>query len=144
MRARTKRLYAVGAAAILVVAAGFLASTALRQHADLFYTPQLLVERGMPEPGQRIRVGGFVEYGSRENGDGAEILFTIGDGSGETVRVSYTGLVPDLFREGQGVVATGRFEQGSRVFVAKEILAKHDEDYQPRELEGLEPPSTGA
>jgi cytochrome c-type biogenesis protein CcmE len=137
MRARTKRLYAVGVAAILVIAAVFLASAALRQHADLFYTPELLVERGMPEPGQRVRVGGFVALGSRENGDGAEILFTIEDGSGESVRVSYTGLVPDLFREGEGVVATGRFEAGSTVFIAEEILAKHDENYQPRELEGL-------
>ncbi|MFN3212278.1 MAG: cytochrome c maturation protein CcmE [Henriciella sp.] len=137
MRARTKRLYAVGAAAVLVVAAVALASTALRQHADLFYTPELLVERGMPEPGQRVRVGGFVAIGSRAIGEGAEMLFTIEDGSGETVRVSYTGLVPDLFREGEGVVATGRFEAGSQVFVAEEILAKHDENYQPRELEGL-------
>lgn len=137
MRARTKRLYGVGAAAILVVAAVALATTALRQHADLFYTPELLVERGMPEPGQRVRVGGFVEIGSRRNGEGAEMLFTIEDGSGETVAVSYTGLVPDLFREGEGVVATGRFEEGSTTFVAEEILAKHDENYQPRELEGL-------
>jgi len=139
MRARTKRLYAVGAAATLIVVAGLLAMTALQRHADLFYTPSLLVERGMPEAGQRVRVGGFVAVGSRQNGEGAEILFTIEDGSGETVRVSYTGLVPDLFREGEGVVATGRFEAGSVVFVAEEILAKHDENYQPKELEGLSP-----
>ena len=144
MRARTKRLYAVGAAAILVVAAAILASTALSRHADLFYTPELLVERGMPEIGQRVRVGGFVALGSRENGDGAEILFTIEDGSGETVRVSYTGLVPDLFREGEGVVATGRFADGTDIFTAEEILAKHDENYQPRELEGLTKPEPGA
>lgn len=143
MRARTKRLYAVGAAAVLIVAAGVLASTALQRHADLFYTPQLLVERGMPEIGQRVRVGGFVAVGSRQIGDGAEMLFTIEDGSGETVRVSYTGLVPDLFREGEGVVATGRFEQGTDVFRAEEILAKHDENYQPKELEGLSPSETG-
>ena len=139
MRARTKRLYAVGAAATLIVVAGLLAMTALQRHADLFYTPSLLVERGMPDAGQRVRVGGFVEIGSRQNGEGAEILFTIEDGSGETVRVSYTGLVPDLFREGEGVVATGRFEEGSVIFVAEEILAKHDENYQPKELEGLSP-----
>lgn len=142
MRARTKRLYGVGAAAVLIIAAAALASTALNRHADLFYTPQLLVERGMPDAGQRVRVGGFVETGSRQMGQGAEILFTIEDGSGETVRVSYTGLVPDLFREGQGVVATGQFESGSTVFVAEEILAKHDENYQPRELEGLSPSET--
>ena len=137
MRARTKRLYGVAAAALLVFSAVALASMALRQHADLFYTPELLVERGLPEPGQRVRIGGFVAMGSKTLGEGAEILFTIEDGSGETVRVSYTGLVPDLFREGEGVVATGRFEAGSNVFIAEEILAKHDENYQPRELEGL-------
>lgn len=141
MRARTKRLYAVSGAAVLVIAALALAAMGLRQHADLFYTPQLLAERGMPEIGQRIRVGGFVQPGSRQNGEGAEMLFTIEDGSGERVDVSYTGLVPDLFREGEGVVATGRFIEASDVFVAEEILAKHDENYQPRELEDLENPN---
>jgi cytochrome c-type biogenesis protein CcmE len=144
MRARTKRLYAVSAAAILIVAAGALAFMALGRHADLFYTPELLAERGMPEAGQRVRVGGFVSIGSRVSGEGAEMLFTIEDGSGETVRVSYTGLVPDLFREGEGVVATGRFDADSPVFMAEEILAKHDENYQPRELEGVTRAETGA
>lgn len=142
MRARTKRLYAVGVAATLVIAAVVLAGAALRQHADLFYTPQLLAERGMPEAGQRVRIGGFVQPGSRRNGEGAEMLFTIEDGSGETVNVSYTGLVPDLFREGEGVVATGQFEAGQDHFTAEEILAKHDENYQPRELEDVERPSS--
>ncbi len=68
------------------------------------------------------------------------MLFVIEDGSGETVQVSYTGLVPDLFREGEGVVATGQFEAGHTLFVAEEILAKHDENYQPRELEDVERP----
>ncbi len=139
MRARTKRLYAFGLAATLVVAAVALAWVGLGRHADLFYTPQLLVERGMPDAGKRVRVGGFVETGSLVNGDGAEIRFNIVDGSGETVLVSYTGLTPDLFREGEGVVATGQFETGSRLFVAEEILAKHDENYQPRELQDLGP-----
>ncbi|MEM9055039.1 MAG: cytochrome c maturation protein CcmE [Pseudomonadota bacterium] len=142
MRARTKRLYGVGLAAILVIAAVALAAMALSRHADLFYTPELLVERGMPEAGQRIRIGGFVQDGSRRNGQGAEMLFVIEDGSGETVEVSYTGLVPDLFREGEGVVATGRFEADTALFVAEEILAKHDENYQPRELEGVERPES--
>ncbi|MEL6857544.1 MAG: cytochrome c maturation protein CcmE [Pseudomonadota bacterium] len=142
MRARTKRLYAVGAAAVFITAAMVLAWSALGRHADLFYTPQLLAERGMPEAGTRIRVGGFVQIGSRTKGEGAETLFTIEDGSGEKVRVSYTGLVPDLFREGQGVVATGRFGEGADVFVAEEILAKHDENYQPRELEGVTRPDS--
>ncbi|MEM8617656.1 MAG: cytochrome c maturation protein CcmE, partial [Pseudomonadota bacterium] len=109
MRARSKRLIAVSLASVLVTASVALAAIALRQHADLFYTPELLAERGMPEAGQRIRVGGFVEPKSLRNGKGAEILFAIVDGSGERVAVSYTGIVPDLFREGEGVVATGRF-----------------------------------
>lgn len=138
MRTRTKRLYGVGFAAILVVSAAILAAFALRQHADLFYTPELLVERGMPEPGQRIRVGGFVEPGSLTFGEGAEMLFNIVDGSGEKVSVSYIGIVPDLFREGEGVVATGRFAEGSVTFGAEQILAKHDETYEPRELRDLE------
>ena len=144
MRARTRRLYAVGFAAVLVISAVAVAGVALRQHADLFYTPQLLVERGMPEDGQRVRIGGYVQPGSRRNGDGAEMLFVIEDGSGETVQVSYTGLVPDLFREGEGVVATGQFESGNSIFVAEEILAKHDENYQPRELEDVERPASAA
>jgi cytochrome c-type biogenesis protein CcmE len=142
MRTRTKRLYAVGIAAVLVTASVALAATALRQHADLFYTPEMLVERGMPEAGQRIRVGGFVQPDSVRNGEGAEMLFVIEDGSGERVDVSYTGITPDLFREGEGVVATGRFgDDGTRLFVAEEILAKHDENYKPRELEDLENPN---
>lgn len=141
MRARTKRLYAVSGAAVLIISAVAIASIALRRHADLFYTPQLLVERGLPELGTRIRLGGFVEVGSRRNGEGAATLFRIEDGSGETVEVSFTGLLPDLFREGEGVVATGRFVESHDLFVAEDVLAKHDENYQPRELEDLERPA---
>lgn len=141
MRARTKRLYAFGLSAILVVAAVALASVALGRHADLFYTPQLLLERGMPAPGQRVRVGGYVEEGSLVYADNAEMTFRIVDGSGEMVVVSYTGIAPDLFREEQGVVATGTFDPESSLFTAQEILAKHDENYQPRELQDMEPPA---
>lgn len=137
MRARTKRLYGVGLATLLVAAAAALAAFALRQHADLFYTPQLLAERGMPEPGQRIRIGGFVEKGSLSYGEGVEIVFTIVDGSTAFVRVRYVGIAPDLFREGEGVVATGRFLDEQTTFTAEQILAKHDETYEPRELRDL-------
>ena len=133
MRARTKRLWGVGAAAALLVSAVALAVVALRQHADLFYTPGLVAERGLPEAGKRVRVGGWVQEGSLIFGDGAEMRFLVEDGSGETVEVSYTGIAPDLFREGEGVVATGRFgPEGT--FTADSILAKHDENYEPREL----------
>ena len=144
MRARTKRLYAVGVMAILVSAAVALAATALKRHADLFYTPQMLVERGLPEMGTRIRVGGYVEPGSIDYSDGAEMWFTVVDGSGETVRVSYSDIPPDLFREGEGVVATGRFDEAGNMFVAESVLAKHDENYQPRELEDIPAPTVSA
>lgn len=137
MRARTKRLTAVGIAAVLVASAAGLAFVALGRHADLFYTPALLVERGMPASGQRIRLGGYVQVGSLAYGEGAEILFNVIDGSSEVVSVSYTGIAPDLFRESEGVVATGTFAQDRDVFMAESILAKHDENYQPRELEDV-------
>ena len=143
MRARTKRLYAVGLMAVLIVAAAVLAATALRRHADLFYTPQMLVERGMPDADVRVRVGGYVEPGSIAYSDGAEMWFTVMDGSGETVRVSYSDIPPDLFREGEGVVATGYFSEGGALFVAESVLAKHDENYQPRELQDVADPATG-
>lgn len=133
MRARTKRLWGVAAAAVLLAGAAGLAAVALRQHADLFYTPGLIAERGMPDAGKRVRIGGWVQPGSLVYGDGAEMRFMVEDGSGELVSVSYTGIAPDLFREGEGVVATGRFDtQGA--FTAEQILAKHDENYEPREL----------
>lgn len=133
MRARTKRLWGVGVAATLLIGAVALATVALRQHADLFYTPGLIAEKGLPDSGKRVRVGGWVQEGSLIYGEGADMTFLIEDGSAKTVTVSYTGIVPDLFREGEGVVATGRFdEQGA--FTAESILAKHDENYEPREL----------
>ncbi len=138
MRARTKRLYAVGIAACLIAGAAVLAFLALRQHADLFYTPQLLAERGYPDEGRTVRLGGFVALGSVEFGENARMTFLIEDGSGETVQVGYVGITPDLFREGQGVVATGIFAPDKSVFQAEQLLAKHDENYQPRELKSLE------
>lgn len=137
MRARSKRLIAVATAAVLVTGAAGLTFAALGRHADLFYTPELLLERGVPMTGQRIRLGGFVETGSLVYGQDAEMRFNIIDGSGEVVSVAYTGIAPDLFREGEGVVATGAFGQDRQLFLAEEILAKHDENYQPRELEGM-------
>jgi cytochrome c-type biogenesis protein CcmE len=133
MRARSKRLWGVSIAAALLISAVALSAVALKQHADLFYTPQLLADQGMPAPERRVRIGGWVQIDSIEYGDGADMSFLIEDGSGETVMVSYTGIVPDLFREGEGVVATGRFDETGS-FTAENILAKHDENYQPREL----------
>ncbi len=137
MRARTRRLYTFGIAAVLLLAAAALAFFALRQNANLFYTPGILAEKGLPKAGREVKVGGWVEPGSLTySGDGSTMEFTIIDNSEGTIHVSYTGIAPDLFREGQGVVASGTFGADG-TFTARQILAKHDENYQPRELRPL-------
>ncbi|MGB3626445.1 MAG: cytochrome c maturation protein CcmE [Henriciella sp.] len=141
MRARTKRLWGVGAVAVVLIAAVALAAVALRQHADLFYTPGLIADKGLPDQGKRVRVGGWVQTGSLTYGDAADMTFLIEDSSGETVEVSYTGIAPDLFREGEGVVATGSFDTDGN-FEAESILAKHDENYEPRELKRAGQPTS--
>ena len=110
MRARTRRLYTFGIAALLIAAAAALAFFALRENANLFYTPEILAEKGLPEEGREVKVGGWVEPGSLTYADGGTTMrFTVIDNSPNTITVSFTGVAPDLFREGQGVVATGRF-----------------------------------
>ncbi|MEH6694707.1 MAG: cytochrome c maturation protein CcmE [Hyphomonas sp.] len=137
MRARTRRLWTFGVAAALLLAAAALAFFALRQNANLFYTPEVLAEKGLPAPGKDVKVGGWVEPGSLTYpGDGSEMVFTIIDNSPDTITVSFTGIAPDLFREGQGVVAIGSFDQAG-LFTARQVLAKHDENYTPRELRPL-------
>ncbi|HAY07193.1 MAG TPA: cytochrome c maturation protein CcmE [Hyphomonas sp.] len=138
MRARTRRLFTFGIAALLVAAAALLAFFALRENANLFYTPQILAEKGLPEAGREVKVGGWVEPGSLSYTDsGTTLVFTVIDNSPHTIRVGFTGVAPDLFREGQGVVATGSFNPDGS-FTARQLLAKHDENYQPRELKPLE------
>lgn len=138
MRARTRRLLTFGLAALLVAAAAVLAYFALRENANLFYTPEILAEKGLPEAGREVKVGGWVEPGSLTYADqGTTLVFTVIDNSPHTIRVSFTGVAPDLFREGQGVVATGNFNPDGS-FTARQLLAKHDENYQPRELKPLE------
>lgn len=138
MRARTRRLFTFGIAALLVLAAAALAFFALRENANLFYTPETLAEKGFPEEGREVKVGGWVEPGSLTYHDeGATMRFTVIDNSPHTISVRFTGVAPDLFREGQGVVATGRFGAEGE-FTARQLLAKHDENYQPRELKPLE------
>ena len=141
MRARTRRLWTFSIAAALVLAAAALVLYAMRETADMFYTPERLSEIGLPEPGQRVKVGGFVEPGSLSYGENARIFFTVIDESPTEIEVTYTGVTPDLFREGSGVVATGSFDEAG-LFEATEILAKHDENYVPRELKHLEVPQT--
>lgn len=115
---------------MLALAAG-LVMFALRDTIVFFYTPSEIEAKNV-QPGTRLRLGGLVKEGSVVRGDGKAITFSVRDGSGE-VRVTYSGLLPDLFREGQGVVTEGVLE-GKGQFRADNVLAKHDETYMPREL----------
>lgn len=138
MRARTRRLYTFGLAALLVLGAAVLAFFALRENANLFYTPEVLAEKGLPREGKEVKVGGWVEPGTLTYSDGgATMQFIVIDNSPNTITVRFNGVAPDLFREGQGVVATGSFAPDG-TFTARQLLAKHDENYQPRELKPLE------
>ncbi len=125
---RRRRLFwIIGLLAGLGVAVG-LASYALRQNINLFYTPSQLAAHEASE-GQRIQVGGLVMQGSlRRSPDSLAVRFTVTDLK-QTVDVVYQGILPDLFREGQGIVANGRWQDG--VVKADEVLAKHDENYMP-------------
>lgn len=123
---------------MLLLAAAALAFFALRENANLFYTPETLAEKGLPREGREVKVGGWVEPGSLTYSDGgATMRFVVIDNSPATITVSFNGVAPDLFREGQGVVATGTFTPEGE-FTARQLLAKHDENYQPRELKPLE------
>lgn len=128
---RKKTLFILlGVLAGIGIAVG-LTLYALRQNLNLFYTPTQLVQKEAPE-GRRIQVGGLVMAGSvRRDPDSLAVRFTITDLK-QQVDVSYTGILPDLFREGQGIVANGRLENG--VVVAEEVLAKHDETYMPPQV----------
>lgn len=133
MRPRSRRLRIVLVSAVLLILAVWLAIFALRLNANLFYTPSSLAERGGAVIGKTIKLGGFVEIGSLRYGNDAEMTFVITDEGPEKVTVVYRGIAPDLFREGSGVVSTGAFNP-EFIFVAESLLAKHDENYVPREL----------
>lgn len=135
MKAKHQRLTLAIVAIIAVIGAGLLAASALRDEAAYFYTPEDAKVKGV-EPGKAIRLGGMVVGGSlKKEADGVTIRFDVTDGKA-TVPARFTGIAPDLFREGSGVVAEGSFDR-SGTFVATELLAKHDERYMPRELEGM-------
>lgn len=128
---RRKTLVILLAVVIGVGAAVGLALYALRQNINLFYTPSQLVEQQAPED-RRIQVGGLVMQGSlHREPDSLAVRFTITDLKHQ-VDVVYTGILPDLFREGQGIVANGRLVDG--VVQADEVLAKHDEQYMPPQV----------
>ncbi|MBC8035633.1 MAG: cytochrome c maturation protein CcmE [Rhizobiales bacterium] len=131
MTRKQKRLSVILAGlAVLGVAAG-LVLFALRDTIVFFYTPSEISEKGV-QPGQRLRLGGLVEKGSWKKSEGTLNSFTVTD-TIKTLPVTYNGQLPDLFREGQGVVAEGMLN-ATGIFVADTVLAKHDENYMPRDL----------
>ena len=135
MKAKHQRLTLLLLAVAAVLVAVLLSMSALRDQAAYFYAPADVARKGLPL-GKAVRIGGMVEEGSvRHGGDGVTILFTVGDETDATIPVTYRGIVPDLFKEGSGVVAEGRFQPGG-LFVADQILAKHDENYMPPQLAG--------
>jgi cytochrome c-type biogenesis protein CcmE len=135
IKAKHQRLILILVAVAALIGAVLLAMSALKDQAAYFYTPSEARAKAV-EPGKAIRLGGMVVKGSlKRAADGISIRFDVSDGKA-ALPVAYTGVTPDLFREGSGVVADGEF-QPDGTFRATEILAKHDERYMPRELNGM-------
>jgi cytochrome c-type biogenesis protein CcmE len=130
MKAKTQRLYLVIGAMVALGGAGVLALSTLGETATYFYSPSDLAAKGLPDAA--IRLGGMVEQGSLVR-QGQTVRFVVTDFA-RTYPVTYTGILPDLFREGQGVIAEGRIDRAQGVFHAETILAKHDEKYMPPEV----------
>ncbi|MEL6877675.1 MAG: cytochrome c maturation protein CcmE [Pseudomonadota bacterium] len=136
LKAKHQRLVLVVLAVLAIVVAGLFATYALRNQANYFYLPEQM-SANPPETGQAVRLGGMVQPGSLETlADGVTISFVVTGNEAATVPVRYSGILPDLFVEGSGVVADGSL-QADGTFLATNLLAKHDENYVPRELEGL-------
>lgn len=132
MTKRQKRMAAIAALLIGLGLAAALGFTAFRKNMMYFYTPSDLLTGSVPV-GAKLRLGGLVERGSVQRGEGLNVRFVLADCE-RKISVRYTGILPDLFREGQGIVATGSLD-GERVFIADEVLAKHDENYMPPQLQ---------
>jgi cytochrome c-type biogenesis protein CcmE len=130
VKPKHKRLVFVGIGMGLLGLAAILVLTALEDSVVFFQTPSQVAEKHIAED-RRLRVGGLVEEGSVQRGTGAEVRFRVSD-LVNTVAVSYHGILPDLFREGQGIVVEGRIRDD--VLVADQVLAKHDEKYMPPEV----------
>ena len=130
MKRKHKRLTFVVISLALLGAASALIMNAFEDNFVFFHSPTDIIEKKIGED-RRFRLGGLVEEGSVRKAGGAVTIFRVTDLK-ETIAVSYKGLLPDLFREGQGVVAEGRLKGG--IFIADEVLAKHDETYMPPEV----------
>jgi cytochrome c-type biogenesis protein CcmE len=130
VKPKHKRLVFVGLGLSILAVAVLLVLNALEDSIVFFHSPTDVAEKRVSMD-RRLRVGGLVEQGSVQRGAGSDVRFRVTD-LANTVAVSYSGILPDLFREGQGVVVEGRIRDG--VFVADQVLAKHDEKYMPPEV----------
>jgi cytochrome c-type biogenesis protein CcmE len=127
---KTRRIQIIILAFVSLAVATGLIGYAMRDGINFFKSPSQVIAQP-PAANEVFRIGGLVEEGSLVRGQGETVTFNVTDG-GATVPVSFTGVLPDLFGEGQGMVGTGRYVNNT--FQATEILAKHDEDYMPREV----------
>ncbi|MFC0281282.1 cytochrome c maturation protein CcmE [Falsigemmobacter intermedius] len=127
---KRRRIQIIVVAVVALVLSTALIGYAMRDGINFFRSPSQVVAEPPPAT-ETFRIGGLVEEGSIQRGDGATVRFVVTDG-GASVPVEFTGVLPDLFSEGQGMVGTGKLVNG--VFIAAEILAKHDETYMPKEV----------
>jgi cytochrome c-type biogenesis protein CcmE len=131
MTRRQRRLTIIGGSVAVLALAAALVLNAMRDSIVFFSTPSMVAEKHI-QPGKRFRLGGLVQPGSLVRGENLAVTFQVADSSA-ALAVSYKGILPDLFREGQGVVAEGALD-ASGVFRADTVLAKHDENYMPKDV----------
>lgn len=127
---KKRRVQVVALTAVALIVSTALIGYAMRDGINLFRSPSQISE-APPAPNETFRIGGLVEDGTLVRGQGQQITFSVTDG-GASIPVVFEGVLPDLFAENQGMVGTGKYVDG--VFKASEILAKHDEDYMPKEV----------
>jgi cytochrome c-type biogenesis protein CcmE len=131
MTRKQRRLVLISSSLGVLALAAVLVLSALKDSIVFFNSPTDVVEKHV-QPGSRIRLGGLVKEGTVQRGDNLAVRFEVTDGN-RAIAVSYQGILPDLFREGQGVIAEGTLEPGGE-FKADSVLAKHDENYMPKEV----------
>ncbi|MEM6461263.1 MAG: cytochrome c maturation protein CcmE [Pseudomonadota bacterium] len=132
MTRKQQRLATIGGGVGVIGVAVILVLFALSEQIVYFHSPTDILDKQIG-PGDRIRLGGLVAEDSVVRGEGTAVEFSVTD-TANTVTISYSGILPDLFREGQGVVVEGMFSPGNTLFVADTVLAKHDETYMPKEV----------
>lgn len=127
---KQRRIQIIAVTMVALVVAVTMIGYAFKDGINLFRSPTQVLEEP-PHKGEVFRIGGLVLEGSLVRGEGTSVTFSVTD-TNSTVPVSYTGVLPDLFEEGQGMIGTGTLQNG--MFIASEILAKHDESYMPKEV----------